>query len=153
MKFVRYSMERQLQITKGDKPDELIMAVREMVNTYGTVRVDIKPIYADRTLKQNSYFHMYVKRIAHQSGLDAHENGIQFLKAKLKERAVEMGYPPEVDSEGRVQYERITYLGDNYSFIRGKSSSKASIAEMKLLIQACDELAQEYGYVLENQQY
>ena len=145
-------MEQELLISKGDTPTELLDKVRAMISMYGQVKVVISPLYETRTKEQNSLYQLYVKRIAKQSGLSDNPNGEAWLRASLKQRAVELGYPAEVDQNGAIAKVKVNYMGKDYEFIKGVSSTVVSIAEFKKLFQACEELAQENGYVLQDTQ-
>ena len=146
-------MERKLLINKGDSKTELIEAVKQMLNEHLQVLVTIQPVYDKRSLKQNALYQVYIKRMAEQSGLSSQPNGEKYLRCMVKQKAVELGYPPMIKEDGSLAYEDVEYMGDKYSFIMGKSSKDASIAEFKYLLTACDLLAQEFDFVLDNTQY
>ena len=146
-------MERKLLVSKGDSKTELIEAVKEMVNEYLQVVVTIQPVYDKRSLKQNALYQVYIRRIAEHSGLSSQPNGEKYLRCLVKQKAVELGYPPQINEDGSLAYEKVEYFGDEYSFIKGKSSKDASVDEFKYLLDACNLLAQEFDYVLEDSRY
>ena len=146
-------MERKLLVSKGDSKTELIEAVKEMVDEYLQVVVTIQPVYDKRTLKQNALYQVWIKRIACHSGFADQPNGEKYLRGLVKQKAVELGYPPQINEDGSLAYEKVEYFGDEYSFIKGKSSKEASVDEFKYLLEACNIIAQDFDYVLEDTRY
>lgn len=103
----------------------------------GTIKVTIEPNFQKRTLKENAYFHVLCKRLSEMAGGTPED-----MKEMAKAKAVELGYPVDMDDQGSP---RMNEYG-----ICGIPSSEASISECVLLIEAVHMLASDNGYDLEN---
>jgi hypothetical protein len=104
----------------------------------GMVLVTVVPKPRGRTVKENSYLHLLIKRMASVSGI-----GLDSVKEYVKSRAVAIGYPPKTDEKGGPIR---TEGGD----VLGKDSHLATVEECALLIEACHIVAGEWGFTLED---
>ncbi len=113
--------------------------IKHVLEAMGTKRyvVSMTPVFAQRSNRQNAYFHLLVNRIANASGGDKEE-----VKAFIKKRAMDMGYPAETDSFGRL-------ILDEKGKAVPKPSHEANIKDMQILIEAAYYVAIENGIEIE----
>lgn len=130
----------RLTVTADTPSYEIIDYIKRELERCKIVNLILEPVFSTRTKSQNSLFQVLVKRIAFQSGAS-----VSYVKEKIKEMACNNGYPYERDENGE-------FVTDEHGQLIPLSSSKASIAEMKKLIDACYALALEWGFILEDTQ-
>lgn len=118
-------------------PDELLDEVRKYRRQCKSIRVTISPVFTHRTSQQNAMFHAKVNRIARMTGADR-----AYIKKSVKDVAMTMGYPPAIGDDGELEL-------DASGNIVAKSTSKASIEEMKILIDALDQWCFDNGIDIE----
>lgn len=113
--------------------------IKKVLEAMGTKRyvVSMTPVFAQRSNRQNAYFHLLVTRIANASGGDKDE-----VKTYIKKRAMEMGYPAATDSCGRL-------ILDEKGKAQPKPSHEANTKDMQILIEAAYYVAIENGIEIE----
>ena len=109
--------------------------VQRVLDAMGTRRfvVSMTPVFGQRTTRQNALFHLLVNRIALGTGCSKEE-----AKDAIKAKAVEMGYPPQTDTYGRL-------VLDKNKQVVPKPSHEASVHDMQTLIEAAYYVASENG--------
>lgn len=105
-------------------PDELRQALVEVRKQRPEIRITIEPVYPTRTAEQNAFFHAKLGELAQKSGADK-----EWLKNQIKMVAVNMGYGYDMIDEKLVPHD----------------SSKATIEEMEILIEALYKYAFDNG--------
>lgn len=113
-------------------PIELIDELERYRSQAKYLRVSITPVFKDRTMSQNSYFHAKVNEIARDTGIPRDE-----VKNEIKRFAIGMGYPCEENEDGTIRMKD----GEPVPL----SSSKASIEAMTILIEALYVWCNENG--------
>ena len=109
----------------------------DMMNQHGRLHVIVRPVRETRSTEQNKLFSLFCRRLAKQAG-----TSFEDMKATVKEYAMEMGYPAAVDDDG------VMMTGSDGEILP-MPSHKADTTEFGILLDACHELAYEYGFVLE----
>jgi hypothetical protein len=104
----------------------------------GWVQITVIPKPRERTLKENAYLHVLLKRLAIISRTE-----LEQAKEYIKSRAVAIGYPPKLDETGKP-----IWLEDGG--VMGKDSSEATVEECRLLIETCHIVASEWGVSLDD---
>lgn len=108
-------------------PDELRQALVEVRKQRPEIRITIEPVYQTRTAEQNAFFHAKLGELAQESGADK-----EWLKNQIKMVAVNMGYGYDMVGEKLIPHD----------------SSKATIEEMEILIEALYKYAFDNGHYL-----
>ena len=114
-------------------PEEFIEELKRYRRQSGKLRVTISPVFEERTKEQNAIFHARLKVLARLTGMR-----FDSLKDEVKQVAVSMGYPVEMGPNGELK------LGATGELIP-LPSHKASISDMKILIDALDEYCFDHG--------
>lgn len=109
--------------------------IKKVLDAMGTKKyvVSMTPVYSQRSSRQNAYFHLLVNRIASATGYDKDD-----LKSLIKKRAMELGYPADTDSFGRL-------ILDEKGKATPKPSHKANTKDMQILIETAYYVAIEAG--------
>ena len=132
-------MKHEFLFHKGDTSSELLSTLRYYVNHYphGVV-VTVEPYCMPRSKEQNALYQKYIRRITIQGGFHTTDE----VKAIVKNIAVGRGYPLETDEDGQP------------ILIDGKivplSSAKATIGQMKILIETTMEFGLDNGIVMDD---
>ena len=131
-------MRKELLLHKGDSPSRLVSTVREYIDRYPNgVLVTVEPYCLPRTKEQNSLYQVLIKRISAQSGYPT-----DAVKNMVKEMAVGYGYPVERDEDGDPI--------ERYGSFVPLSTTKASIGQIKILIECCYKIASKFDIVLDD---
>ena len=88
------------------------------------IHITISPVLQPRTLAQNAIFHAKINEISHMTGMDREE-----VKSDIKQYAMQMGYPPEIGSDGDV-------IVNSQGELVALPSHKATVEQMEILIEA-----------------
>ena len=127
----------------SDKPIEIPDEMRDELKKYRRqgkrIRVTISPVYDTRTLAQNAYFHAKVNEISAQTGQDR-----DFIKREIKDYAMGFGYPAAVEENGELKT-------DGEGRLIPLSSSKATIEQMEILIEALYSWCFEKGITIQEE--
>lgn len=126
-------------IVTRDNLYEILDTIKHELSKGYPVKMRLEPVFTTRTKEQNAYYQVLVKRIAFQSGAST-----DFVKEEVKRCACLMGYPYERDADGDL-------LIDEKGNPIPLSSAKATISQMKILIDACFRVAQEWNFILEDE--
>ena len=108
-------------------PEELVETLALYRRQSRKLRVTISPVFEERTKSQNAIFHASLRRLARLTGAS-----LDHLKDEVKKLAVEMGYPVEMGPNGEL-------VTDANGELIPLPSHKASISDMKILIDALDQ--------------
>ena len=112
-------------------PKEYRDEVDKYIRQAGKVRVVIAPAFQTRTKSQNAIFHAKINELARLTGMDR-----DAIKDEVKDIALSMGYPPEMDETG---IPKVNTCG----MVVPLSSAKASVEQMTILINALDMWCEE----------
>lgn len=142
-------MKIQLQLpvsfdaTRHKKVDEAIAKIREQAirisKGYVQVTIEAYPFVCSK--KEMNYFHMLCKRLATQAG---QKEDWQTIKDLVKRTALDWGYPPEYDSDGRVMMEN----GEPIPLSVGKATNQ----QVSVLLDVLNDVANSNGLSLEDRQ-
>lgn len=113
-------------------PESMLEDVERYLKQAGKIRVVISPVFQPRTLAQNALFHAKINEIAYVTGMDREE-----IKEEVKEIAMYMGYPCELDESG--------YPAEFNGKLVPKSSADVSVSEFEILIDAVGVWADQNG--------
>lgn len=114
-------------------PEEFIPTLRLYRRQSRRLRVTISPVFEQRTKEQNAIFHARLKVLARLTGIKFDD-----LKTQVKGIAVEMGYPVEMGPNGELKV-------DARGNLIPLPSHKASISNMKILIDSLDQYCFDHG--------
>ncbi len=127
----------------SDKPIEIPIELRDELRRYRRqgkrIRVTISPVYDTRTLSQNAYFHAKVNEISALTGQDR-----DLIKRDIKDYAMGFGYPAAVDETGELKT-------DGEGRLIPLSSSRATIEQMEILIEALYSWCFEKGIAIQEE--
>jgi hypothetical protein len=126
----------QFVTDSGNAVSDVNRMLRQMSKEHRALKVTIEPLRDTRSCNQNRLFSCFVRRLAQQAGTD-----FETMKMLVKRHAIGMGYPVARDEDGLL-------MEDNDGLIP-LPSHKANTKEFSILISACEDLAYEYGFVLE----
>lgn len=119
-------------------PKEYRGEVDKYIRQAGKVRVIIAPAFQTRTLSQNAIFHAKINELSRLTGMDR-----DAIKDEVKDIAMSMGYPPEMDETGLPKV-------NESGRVIPLSSAKATIEQMVLLINALDFWCEERDIPLDS---
>lgn len=132
-------MKREFFFHHGSTASELLRTIKEYVNRYPNgVTVTVEPYCMPRSKEQNALYQKYVRRITIQGGFKTSEE----VKQIVKNIAVGYGYPLELDEDGQP------VLRDGK--IVPLSSAKATVGQMKILINSTLEFGLDNGIVMDD---
>ncbi len=118
-------------------PEDMLPQLKRYRSQAKTLRVSITPVFKDRTMSQNAFFHAKVNEIARNTGVNR-----EHIKDEIKKFAISMGYPCEEEEDGTLK------LKDDEPI--PISSAKASIESMTILIEALYLWCNENGIQVED---
>lgn len=128
--MITFTTDKTLGGKLLEVPAELRDEIVKYIRQAGKVRVVIAPAFQTRTKSQNAIFHAKINELSTLTGMDR-----DVIKDEVKEVALSMGYPPELDETGCPKVEN--------GMVVPLSSAKATIEQFALLINAIDLWCEE----------
>lgn len=116
-------------------PPNLEEYVKTLKDRDKSMEVTISEAVDARTAEQNALFHVLVRQLSEQCGMDELDT-----KEYVKMRAIALGYPVWVE-DGRIRC-------DDEGRALPKPTSEANVKDLMLLMDACHIVADENGFEL-----
>lgn len=110
-------------------------------NSDGLITITVMPYAKAVSRKEMNYFYVLCRRLATQSGYE-----VEHLKEIVKQKAIDWGYPPEYDEDGKIVMDNMTNLP------KPLSVAKATNQQVSVLLDVLHGIASSNGIVLDDRE-